>query len=426
MLKHIQERRQELSADDESEENDDELADEFADHFTPLPRDNYKMDEIFADTYGDLDTLIQFMEELKAFTPAHDDKLQALIKLLQSDRDLKGRKVLVFSEFMSTARYLKRELVKASFDDVDEVDSATKRDRAEALQQFSPYYNGITSTELTAKGLKQTRILIATDVLAEGLNLQDATRLINYDLHWNPVRLMQRIGRVDRRLSPEIEAKLVNDHPKEKAHRGRVIYWNFLPPDELDDLLLLFGKVALKTLRISKVFGIEGRKLLHPDDDFDALKDFLSSFEGSTTQTEKMQLELERLLAADPGLAGRLAAFPGRVFSGKQHPRPGTQAIFFCYALPGENRDTKQWDEVSGRSAWYLWAVEGDRILDQPEEIHAFIRCEPPTPRQCVLAAPTLRDIRLKLEKHITQTYLKKVQAPVGVKPVLKCWMELN
>ena len=50
-------------------------------------------------------------------------------------------------------------------------------------------------------------------MLSEGLNLQDATRLINYDLHWNPVRLMQRIGRVDRRLDPQVEAKLIAVRP---------------------------------------------------------------------------------------------------------------------------------------------------------------------------------------------------------------------
>ena len=426
LLAHIRNRRLELSDEDEAEENEEELADEFAGHFTPLVRESYNLDEIFADTYGDLDTLVQFLEELKRLTPEHDDKLKALVKLLKDDTELKGRKVLIFSEFMATARYLKRELLRAGLTEVDEIDSATKRDRSEALQQFSPYYNGITSAELNERGLAETRILIATDVLAEGLNLQDATRLINYDLHWNPVRLMQRIGRVDRRLNPEIEARLISDHPKEKAGRGRVLYWNFLPPDELDDLLRLFGKVSLKTLRISKVFGIEGRKLLHPQDDFDALKDFLSSFEGSTTQTEKMQLELERLLAADPELGRRIAALPGRVFSGKAHPNPGTQAVFFCYALPGENRDTQQWDEFSGRAAWYLWLVGSDRIYDQPEEIHGVIRSGPSTPRQCVLAALTLREIRLKVEKHITQTYLKNVQAPIGVKPVLKCWMELS
>ena len=60
---------------------------------------------------------------------------------------------------------------------------------------FSPYYNGLSSAELAATGQDETTVLIATDVLSEGLNLQDATRLVNYDIHWNPVRLMQRIGR---------------------------------------------------------------------------------------------------------------------------------------------------------------------------------------------------------------------------------------
>lgn len=72
---------------------------------------------------------------------------------------------------------------------------------------------------------------------------------------------MQRIGRVDRRLNPEIETRIIADHPELKDIRGTVIYWNFLPPDELDNLLRLYAKVSKKTLRISKVFGIEGKKL---------------------------------------------------------------------------------------------------------------------------------------------------------------------
>jgi len=117
-------------------------------------------------------------------------------------------------------------------------------------------------------------VLISTDVLSEGLNLQDATRVINYDLHWNPVRLMQRVGRVDRRMNPEVEARLLADHPDQAPLRGRVAYWNFLPLDELDELLRLYGKVSHKTLRISKTFGIEGQKLLRPEDDFEALRNF--------------------------------------------------------------------------------------------------------------------------------------------------------
>ncbi len=188
--------------------------------------------------------------------------------------------MLIFTEYMATARYLKQELQKAGIEDVDEVDSNSKRDRTEILQQFAPYYNASSSADLAARDLKESRILIATDVLSEGLNLQDATRMINYDIHWNPVRLMQRIGRVDRRLNPDAEKQLVADHPDERSIRGKVVYWNFLPPDELDELLKLYSRVAHKTLRISKVFGIEGKKLLKPDDDYDALRDFLSNLRG--------------------------------------------------------------------------------------------------------------------------------------------------
>ena len=101
---------------------------------------------------------------------------------------------------------------------------------------------------------------------------------------------MQRIGRVDRRMNPHVEERLLADHPEQKKLRGEVAYWNFLPPSELDSLLKLYSKVAHKTLRISKTFGIEGRKLLRPEDEFDALKDFNHSYEGTTTSVEEMHL----------------------------------------------------------------------------------------------------------------------------------------
>ena len=104
--------------------------------------------------------------------------------------------------------------------------------------------------------------------------MQDASCLINYELHWNPVRLMQRIGRVDRRRDLAIESRLMQDHPELSYDRENAYYWNFLPPEELEKLLSLYRTVSQKTLRISRTFGIEGKKLLTPEDDYDALKDF--------------------------------------------------------------------------------------------------------------------------------------------------------
>ena len=64
-------------------------------------------------------------------------------------------------------------------------------------------------------------------MLSEGLNLQDASRMINYDIHWNPVRLMQRIGRVDRRMNPAVEEALIRDHPEVATSRGKVSLLEF-------------------------------------------------------------------------------------------------------------------------------------------------------------------------------------------------------
>lgn len=298
----------------------------------------------------------------------------------------------------------------------------------ELIRQFAPYYNGMTSQDLVDKGQPETRVLIATDVLSEGLNLQDATRLINYDLHWNPVRLMQRIGRVDRRMSPEIEKKLIKDHPDVKAIRGTVEYWNFLPPGELDELLNLFKKVSNKTLLISKTLGIEGKKLLRPDVDFAALKDFDHAYEGEPTALETMHLEYQRLLAAHPDLPARLEALPGRVFSGKAHIQLGTQAVFFCFGLPGKDNtvtdaanDADAWTLAAGRTEWLLLELPSGKVLED-----AVIHCEPETPRRCQIAQPTLSEARAKVEKHLKNGYFRQVQAPIGIAPELIAWMELN
>ena len=153
-----------------------------------------------------------------------------------------------------------------------------------------------------------------------------------------------------------------------------------------------------------------------------------------------MHLEFQKLLADTPALQQRLDQLPGRVFSGKEHLTPGAKALFLCYALPAEDK-TQGSAGVSPASrippgdsgppkpakpAGTSTTSTTGKILEQPEEIVAFIRSTPETPRRVSMPQPDLHTIRLKVEKHIKNTYLKQVQAPVGVKPVLKCWMELS
>lgn len=424
-LGYAHQRELDLWGTSSEEDEEDIVPPEMLDDVEKLDREEYDVTEMMQETFLDLDQIVQFLEEAKKFEPKHDDKLQKMVRLLQT-KELEGQKVLVFTEFADTARYLKRELDKAGLDGVAQVDSATKTSRAEVIQRFAPYYNGKSSGALAALGVEETRILISTDVLSEGLNLQDASRMVNYDIHWNPVRLMQRIGRVDRRMNPEVERRLVADHPDLASSRGKVSYWNFLPPDELNKLLTLYTRVTQKTLLISRTLGIEGKKLLTPDDDYDALREFNQAYEGTKSAVEEMHLEYQGLVAADPEMETRLRALPGSVFSGRKRVAKGVRGVFFCYALPALDKETGEFTEAAGTTRWYLHDLERKQTLGEPGEIVASIRSSPDTPRRCTTERKSLLELRALVEKHIKNTYLKRVDAPVGVKPELRCWMELN
>jgi superfamily II DNA or RNA helicase len=426
VLNYVTEHQLELWDNSDVEDLDEDVVSpELLASVTKLSRDDYQVVEIMQETFLDLDQIVSFLEETKKFKPQHDDKLKKLVRLLKS-KELEAQKVLVFTEFADTARYLFGQLQKAGIEGVAQVDSGTKGNRADILQRFSPYYNGTNSETLRKQGREEIRVLLSTDVLSEGLNLQDASRMINYDIHWNPVRLMQRIGRVDRRMNPATEEALVRDHPEVAASRGKVTFWNFLPPEELNSLLTLYTKVTQKTLMISKTLGIEGKKLLTPDDDYDALREFNQAYEGTKTAIEEMHLEYQSLIQDQPELAARLRTMPGAFFSGRKRPAKGTRGVFFCFALPALDKETDQFTEEAGTTRWYLYDLDRDSIIEEPGEIIESIRCKPTTPRRCVMEPKTLKDIRAKVLKHIKDTYLKRVDAPVGVNAALKCWMEIN
>ena len=426
ILGYATQRQLEFWGEDSDEDEDEDIVpQEMLDTVERLAREEYDVAEMMSETFLDLDQIVNFLDEARKFEPTQDDKLQKLIRLLGS-KELSGQKVLIFTEFADTARYVKRQLDKAGIDGVAQVDSATRSNRADVIERFSPYYNGVSSAALAEKGRARIRVLVSTDVLSEGLNLQDASRMINYDIHWNPVRLMQRIGRVDRRMNPEVEARLVADHPEIKASRGKVSFWNFLPPDELNAILTLYTRVTQKTLLISKTLGIEGKKLFTPEDDYEALKEFNHAYEGTRSAIEDMHLEYQALLQADPGLEARLRRLPGAVFSGRRRPAEGVRGVFFCYALPALDKEKGEFTEEAGTTRWYLYDLDREAILEGPGEIVASIRSRPDTPRTCTTEEKTLVEIRAKVEKHIKNTYLKRVDAPVSVKPSLRCWMELN
>mgnify|MGYP006284860349 CR=1 FL=1 len=429
ILSYIKEHQKKRERIDEEEAEEDYMPEELLESVEKLNPSEYDIAAIINETLLDMNTLSEFIKDLVDLKKEKDDKIENLITKLDDKELIDQNKVVIFTEYMHTARYILESLqsrIEFQKIEIDEIDGSTKEDRGQIIKRFSPYYNESTSEKLKEEKLKEIHILISTDVLSEGLNLQDATLLINYDLHWNPVRLMQRIGRIDRRLDDDVEKLILSDHPEFKYSRGKVSFWNFLPPEELNDILTLFEKVTKKTLRISKTFGIEGKKLLTPDDEYDALKEFNKGYEGETTMLEKMHLEYQKINEKNPELIEIIKQLPSKAFTGKEKDDNGFRGIFFCYSLPAKDVTTGEWTEDAGQTKWYLYTLPDEKILSNPPEIIEHIRSTPTTERKTIMRKDDLKAIRSKMDELVKDTYLKSVQAPIGVRPTLKTWMELN
>jgi superfamily II DNA/RNA helicase len=366
----------------------------------------------------DMDTLSKFILDMMEFKSENDDKIRKLKCILNEDKHIQNKKVIIFSEYRATAIYIYRELKKAGFTNIFEIDGDTSGDRHEMIQQFAPYYNGSSSAEVE----DEIQILIATDVLAEGLNLQDSSCLINYELHWNPVRLMQRIGRIDRRRDADTERRLLSDHPELKEDRENAYYWNFLPPKELEQLLSLYKTVSKKILRISKTFGIEGEKLLTPDDEYEALKEFNSQYEGVASGEEEIALAFQQLLTDNPDYLEKLKDLPKKMYSGKM--ASVRKGYFFCYELPTKRSDSS-WSNGDGIYRWYVVDPETKAVTTDMYEIWNAEKCEKDESRAFNSNEEEFSEIRKVIEAHIKKTYLRAIQAPAGKKIRLVTWLQM-
>ena len=194
---------------------------------------------------ADAEVLKLLLVMLKDITPRHDSKLQQLIEDLdyKFSHPINGenKKVLIFTAFSDTAEYLYSELsdrihdeyrlnvamVTGSSDSVCTI-KKLKADFNTILTLFSPISK--ERNVLFPNSTNEIDVLIATDCISEGQNLQDCDYLINYDIHWNPVRIIQRFGRIDRIGSKNDVIQLVN-------------YW---PDVELDDYIKLKGRVEAR------------------------------------------------------------------------------------------------------------------------------------------------------------------------------------
>ena len=194
------------------------------------------------DLSADLECLELLLLMLKDITPMHDSKLQMLLADLKDkfEHPINGdnKKVLIFTAFADTANYLYEQLAVTIKNDCG-LNSALITGSTEGrctISKFPMSFNNILTyfsplskdrAAIFPDAKEEIDILIATDCISEGQNLQDCDYLINYDIHWNPVRIIQRFGRIDRIGSKNKQIQLVN-------------YW---PDMELDDYIQLKGRV---------------------------------------------------------------------------------------------------------------------------------------------------------------------------------------
>ncbi|MDD4428981.1 MAG: helicase-related protein [Paludibacter sp.] len=181
-----------------------------------------------ADLIKDRDTLSLLILMVEEITPEHDEKLQTLFNTISNKLNNpindNNRKILIFTAFADTATYLFEQVstfVKNKFGldaamVTGSIESRTtipklKADFNTVLTCFSPISK--EKNLLMPNSSAEFDVLIATDCISEGQNLQDCDYLINYDIHWNPVRIIQRFGRIDRIGSLNDSIQLVNFWP---------------------------------------------------------------------------------------------------------------------------------------------------------------------------------------------------------------------
>ena len=220
--------------------------------------------QLKANLENDILALSQVLEIAGEWKPELDAKLEKLEILLNQTHE--NEKVLVFSQFADTVRYLETQLKARGVADVVGVTGADK-DPTELARRFSPISN-------KAKINNPIRVLLATDVLSEGQNLQDAHIIINFDLPWAIIRLIQRAGRVDRigQSAPEI------------------ICYSFMPAEGIEKIIKLRGRLKERLETAAQTLGTD-EKFLDDEATF-KLKDLFNEKSGILDEDEDGEVDL--------------------------------------------------------------------------------------------------------------------------------------
>ena len=304
---------------------------------------------------ADSAALLDLLQTYGKWDPAHDAKLDALHTLLTEA--FPNQKVLVFSQFADTVLYLEAQLEQRGVQALAGV-TGNSADPTQLAWRFSP-----DSNQRPGKGKpeRELRILVATDVLSEGQNLQDCHVVVNYDLPWAIIRLIQRAGRVDR-IGQKAE---------------EILCHSFLPAEGVERIIDLRKRVRERLKKNAEVVGAD-ETFFEDEDDDQTIINLYHERAGILDGDPDGEVDLashayqiwKNAISADPRLEKAVADLPPVVFSSRHHvpiaQRPEGVLVFMRTA---DGNDVLAYVDRDGQS-----------ITESQLEILSSAECSPDTP----------------------------------------------
>ena len=278
----------------------EEYESRFARRFTWMRSDLFRP-RLETELQQDADALLGLLREHGAWNPARDAKLHTLHELITESYP--ERKIIVFSQFADTVRYLERELQGRGVGAL----AGDSADPTAMAWRFSPVSNdrrGIVAKD------RELRVLIATDVLSEGQNLQDCAIVVNYDLPWAIIRLIQRAGRVDR----------IGQGAEE------ILCHSFMPADGVERIINLRNRVRDRLRENAEVIGTDEEFFEDDRDDRPIINLYHEQAgildgdaDGEIDLTSHAYQIWKNAITADPALERAVTSLSDVAFSSRQH-----------------------------------------------------------------------------------------------------------
>ena len=302
--------------------------------FRWLPSTRF-LPQLASDLQADVAELLGVLNRCGEWDASRDAKLAKLAELAQKKHP--GRKIIVFTQFADTVHYLAKELENRGVQRISAV-TGDSEDPTKLAWRFSPESNRKRNEISPANELD---VLIATDVLSEGQNLQDSAIIVNYDLPWAIIRLIQRAGRVDR--------------IGQKA--DEILCYSFLPADGVERIIRLRSRVRQRLRENAEVVGSD-ESFFEDDRNDDVIRDLFTERAGILDGDTDTEVDLgsfayqiwKNAIDRDPTLQKTIPDLPNVVFSTGPHtPVAGQPEGVLAYVHTADGNDALAWLDKEGQ-----------------------------------------------------------------------------